>query len=262
MNYFRQLFWKAGNKKISRPAVLLNLLLVTVLWVALFWISLSRIRVRLDFSFLGEFHIRIRNGFFVTLGLSFFGMLLSLAIGILSAAGQSSSILFIRFFCSVYVKFIRGTPLIMQIYLFFYIVGTAWGVENRFLAGVLILSVFEGAYIAEIIRGSLLSLDESQLEAARSVGFTRAQTWRFVILPQMIARTLPALTGQFASIIKDSSLLSVIAVIELTQTMREISAVNFRLFECYLFLGVLYLCLTLPVSLVSERLERKFQYES
>ena len=78
----------------------------------------------------------------------------------------------------------------------------------------------------------------------------------------MIARTLPALTGQFASIIKDSSLLSVIAVIELTQSMREISAVNFRLFECYLFLGILYLCLTLPISLISERLERRFQYES
>ena len=189
-------------------------------------------------------------------------MRLSLIIGILSAAGQSSPLLFIRFFCSVYVKFIRGTPLIMQIYLFFYIVGTAWGVNNRFVAGVLILSIFEGAYIAEIIRGSLLSLDESQLEAARSVGFTRRQTWRFVILPQMIARTLPALTGQFASIIKDSSLLSIIAVIELTQAMREISAVNFRLFECYLFLGILYLCLTLPISLISERLERRFQYES
>lgn len=258
----RQLFWISGNKKISRSAVFLNLLLVTILWVALFWISLSRIQVRLDFSFLGDFHIRIRNGFIVTLGLSFFSMLLSLVIGILSAAGQSSSILFVRYFCSVYVKFIRGTPLIMQIYLFFYIVGTAWGVENRFLAGVLILSIFEGAYIAEIIRGSLLSLEQSQLDAAKAVGFTRYQTWRFVILPQLIARTLPALTGQFASIIKDSSLLSVIAVIELTQTMREISAVNFKLFECYLFLGVLYLCLTLPISLVSERLERKFQYES
>lgn len=241
---------------------LFNLLLVTALWVALFWISLRTIQIQLDFTFLGEFRFRIWSGFLATLGLSFFSLICSLFIGILSAAGQSSSVLFIRLFCSVYVKFIRGTPLIMQIYLFFYIVGTAWGVSNRFIAGILILSIFEGAYIAEIIRGSLLSLEESQLEAARAVGFSRRQTWRFVILPQMIARTLPALTGQFASIIKDSSLLSIIAVIELTQTMREISAVNFRLFECYLFLGILYLCLTLPISLVSERLERRFQYEN
>lgn len=275
MKHLKQLFWiptdsgqpaprtdLASDQKISRPAALLNLLLVTALWVALFWISLRTIQIRLDFAFLGEFRIRIWNGFLATLGLSVCSMILSLLIGILSAAGQSSPVLFIRFFCSVYVKFIRGTPLIMQIYLFFYIVGTAWGVNNRFAAGVLILSIFEGAYIAEIIRGSLLSLEESQLEAARAVGFSRRQTWRFVILPQMVARTLPALTGQFASIIKDSSLLSIIAVIELTQTMREISAVNFRLFECYLFLGVLYLCLTLPISLISERLERRFQYES
>lgn len=275
MKHLKQLFWisagsgqsasrtdLASDQKISRPAALLNLLLVTALWVALFWISLRTIQIRLDFAFLGEFRIRIWNGFLATLGLSVCSMILSLLIGILSAAGQSSPVLFIRFFCSVYVKFIRGTPLIMQIYLFFYIVGTAWGVNNRFTAGVLILSIFEGAYIAEIIRGSLLSLEESQLEAARAVGFSRRQTWRFVILPQMVARTLPALTGQFASIIKDSSLLSIIAIIELTQTMREISAVNFRLFECYLFLGVLYLCLTLPISLISERLERRFQYES
>lgn len=275
MKYLKQLFWisdnngqhapqtaRMFNKKISRPAALFNLLLVAALWVALFWFSLRTIQIRLDFTFLGEFRIRIWNGFLATLGLSLFSLIFSLLIGILSAAGQSSSVLFIRFFCSVYVKFIRGTPLIMQIYLFFYIVGTAWGVSNRFTAGVLILSIFEGAYIAEIIRGSLLSLEESQLEAARAVGFSRRQTWRFVILPQMVARTLPALTGQFASIIKDSSLLSIIAVIELTQTMREISAVNFRLFECYLFLGILYLCLTLPVSLISERLERRFQYEN
>ena len=262
MKRLKSLFWISGDQKTGRPAALLNVLLVTALWVALFWISLRTIRIRLDFTFLSQFRIRLWNGFLMTLGLSIFSLILSLFIGILSAAGQSSPILFIRFFCSVYVKFIRGTPLIMQIYLFFYIVGTAWGVNNRFLSGVLILSIFEGAYIAEIIRGSLLSLDETQLEAARAVGFTRRQTWRFVILPQMTARTLPALTGQFASIIKDSSLLSVIAVIELTQTMREISAVNFRLFECYLFLGILYLCLTLPISLVSERLERRFQYES
>ena len=150
----------------------------------------------------------------------------------------------------------------MQIYLFFYIVGTAWGIDNRFWAGVLILSIFEGAYIAEIIRGSILSFDVSQLEAAKAVGFTPRQTFTTVVLPQLIERTLPALTGQFASIIKDSSLLSMIAVIELMQTMREISATNFKLFECYIFLGVLYLCLTLPVSLASKTLERRFRYEN
>lgn len=262
MKKLRKLFWAKEKERVSPAAVLLNLLFVVLLWVLLFWISLHAIQVQLDFSFLSQFRIRVWDGFLVTLKLSLFSLILSLVIGTLSAAGQSSSLLMVRYFCNVYVKFIRGTPLIMQIYLFFYIVGTAWGVTNRFAAGVIILSVFEGAYIAEIIRGSLLSIESAQLEAARAVGFTQRQTLRYVLLPQMTARTLPALTGQFASIIKDSSLLSMIAVIELTQTMREISAVNFRMFECYLFLGVLYLCLTLPISLVSEKLERKFRYEN
>jgi polar amino acid transport system permease protein len=162
----------------------------------------------------------------------------------------------------MYVTLIRGTPLIMQIYLFFYIVSTAVGIESRFIAGILILSIFHGAYITEIIRGSLLSMDETQLEAAKAVGFTKKQIATLVILPQLAARTLPALTGQFASLIKDSSLLSVIAIIELTQTMREISALNLNLLGCFLLLGVLYLSLTLPISYISKRLEQRFFYET
>ena len=258
-----QKLWMAErNKKVSPVVAVMNFLLVCIILILVFWLSLRRIHTTFDFSFLGEFQIRIRDGFLMTVYLSLASLILSLLIGIGSATGQNSRFLPIRYLCYIYVKFIRGTPLIMQIYLFFYIVGTAWGIENRFLAGVIILSIFEGAYIAEIIRGSLLSISDSQLEAAKAVGFNGKQTVRYVILPQLVARTLPALTGQFASIIKDSSLLSMIAVIELTQTMREISATNFKLFECYLFLGGLYLCLTLPISFVSERLERRFDYEN
>ena len=254
MKLLKKLFLAPDTGRISLTGAILNTFLVMGLFIAIFWLSLGAINVHLDFSFLGQFRLRILDGFLVTIGISLASLLLSLIIGILSSAGCSSPLVFVRYFCNVYIKFIRGTPLIMQIYLFFYIVGTAWGVENRFVAGIIILSIFEGAYIAEILRGSLLSLEESQLEAARAVGFTRSQTLRFLILP--------ALTGQFASIIKDSSLLSMIAVIELTQTIREITAVNFRMFECYLFLGLLYLCLTLPISFISKRLERRFQYEN
>ncbi len=258
----KQLFVHKDQGRVNPAAAALNILLVCTAIVTIFWFSLNAIDATFDFSFLKDFGIRIRAGFLTTVFLSLFSLLLSLLLGVLSAVGQGSGILFLRYLSNIYVRFIRGTPLIMQIYLFFYIVGTAWGVNNRFIAGVIILSVFEGAYIAEIIRGSLLSIDASQLEASKAVGFTRGQTLKYVVLPQMIARTLPALTGQFASIIKDSSLLSMIAVIELTQTMREISASNFKLFECYLFLGALYLCLTLPISLVSKSLERRFNYEN
>ena len=224
--------------------------------------SLSRIDYRPDFSFLPEFKIRIWDGFWLTVAVSLASMVVSLLLGSLAAGGEMSRWLPLRYLSRAYVVFIRGTPLIMQIYLFFYLVGTAWGVENRFLAGVIILSVFQGAYISEILRGSFNSIEASQLESARAVGFSPVQTLRFVIIPQMTARTLPALAGQFASVIKDSSLLSMISVTELTQTMREISAVNLNLVECYLFLGVLYLILTLPVVLVSNLLEKRFRYEA
>ncbi len=258
MNLFRV---RAGEKPSALQAAV-GIVLAGAAVIGFFWASLSQIAYRPDFGFLADFNVRIVDGFAMTLGVSAASLVLSLAIGVLAAAGENARTLVLRYLSRGYVVFIRGTPLIMQIYLFFYLVGTAWGVENRFWAGVIILSIFEGAYIAEIIRGSYASLERTQLEAAQAVGFSSLQTLRYVVVPQMTARTLPALAGQFASIIKDSSLLSMISVVELTQTMREISAVNLKLLESYLFLGVLYLALTIPVAIASKLLERRFSYEA
>lgn len=239
----------------------LNYLLVCAAVVAFFWACVSVAGITLNFDFVVQFRQRIWDGFLLTLGISAGSLLASLAIGLPVAAGQGSRVLAVRYLCDLYVKIIRGTPLLAQIYLFYYIVGTAWGVENRVAAGVIILSVFSGAYIAEIVRGGLSSVDEGQIEAARACGFTRSQTVRYVVAPQVVTSTLPALTGQFATIVKDSSLLSVIAVIELTQTMREITATNFNLFGGYLFLAGVYLCLTLPIMFVSKYFEKRLSYE-
>ncbi|MEG0797285.1 MAG: amino acid ABC transporter permease [Acidaminococcaceae bacterium] len=257
-----QLFWAQPHKKLKPVQVFVNLGLVYLALLGLLWGTLATLNLTFDFSFVQDFQLRILDGFLLTFYLSLASLCCSLILGTLSALGQLSPFLALRYLCQTYITFIRGTPLITQIYLFFYILGTAWGLENRFWSGVIILSLFEGAYIAEIIRGSLLSLDPQQLEAAKAVGFTRKQTLRHIVLPQLLARTIPALTGQFASIIKDSSLLSMIAVIELTQTFREISATNFQLFECYFLLGLLYLALTLPIAVISKALERRFNYET
>lgn len=258
----KNLFIAKNDEPFYFGKSIFNITLVTIFIIVTFWISLAKINVSFNFFFINDFKERIFKGFLMTFYISLGSLITSLIIGIISAFCNNSKILFIRYLSLAYVKFIRGTPLIMQIYLFFYIVGTAWGIENRFIAGVLILSIFEGAYISEIIRGSFLSIELSQLEIAKAVGFNKKQTLKFVVIPQLIARTLPALAGQFSSIIKDSSLLSMIAVIELTQTIREISSTNFKLFECYIFLGILYLILTLPITYISETLERKFNYES
>jgi len=265
MSFFKHipnLFVATKDKPVPPLKGALNYLLVCIIIIVAFWIALSTLNLKFDFGFIATYNTRIIDGFILTIQLSVVSLMVSLILGVLVAFGQLSRFLPLRYLCDVYVKIIRGTPLIMQIYLFFYIIGAAIGIESRFASGVIILSVFQGAYIAEIIRGSYLSLDNMQLEAARAVGFTRRQSMRYVIFPQMIARTLPALTGQFANVIKDSSLLSIISVIEMTQTMREISATTFQLFESYLLLGVLYLCLTLPINFIGRLFEKKFNYAS
>lgn len=252
---------KSNNGEVGSVKAAANYLLVCVATIAVVWASMAAAGITLNFDFVSQYRVRLWDGFCMTVVISAASLLASLVIGLPVAFGQSSRILPLRYLCDFYVKIIRGTPLIVQVYFFYYILGTAWGIDNRVLAGIVILSVFSGAYVAEIIRGSLLSLDRTQLEAARAVGFTRAQAARYVVVPQLVARTLPALTGQAASIIKDSSLLSVIAVIELTQTIREITATNYNFFGGFLLLGALYLCLTLPIMFVSRKFEKKLSYE-
>lgn len=235
-------------------------LAAVVLVVAFFWASLAAAGVALNLDFVAQYRVRILDGLGLTVGVSAASLVVSMLVGIPVALGQNSRVLPVRALCNLYVTVIRGTPLLVQIYLFYYVVGTAWGVDNRVVAGVLILSVFAGAYIAEILRGAYASIDPEQLEAARAVGFTRWQTARHVVLPQLVALALPALAGQFANIVKDSSLLSVISVIELTQTMREISATNYNFFGCYLLLGAIYLALTLPIMALSRHLEKRLDH--
>ena len=257
-----RLFVKRENEKVKPIQVIINILLALAAIFLFFMLSLKRLDMKLDFSLLWTFRIRYIQGYRLTVLLRVVSLVLSLVIGFASALGSRSNILPVSYISKIYVQFIRGTPMIMQVYLFFYIVGTAWGVSNRFLAGVLILSIFEGAYISEIFRGGIESIDATQLEAAKAIGLEPGQTMRLVILPQIVKRTLPSLAGQFASIIKDSSLLSLVSVIELTQTSREISATNYAMFEVYMFLGLLYLTLTFPISMITKSLEKRFSYEN
>ena len=254
-------FLAEPGQQVAKPKAALNYLLVVLVVIAAFAASLSAAGITLNFDFVEQYRLRIWDGFLLTVEISLMSLVASLVIGIPVAIGRDARFLPVRYLCDFYVTIIRGTPLIAQIYLFYYIIGTAWGIQNRVVAGVIILSAFAGAYIAEIVRGGLLSLDSGQIDAARGLGMSRAQTALHVVLPQMVSRTLPALTGQFASIIKDSSLLSVIAVIELTQTMREITATNYNFFGGFLLLGLLYLVLTLPIMFTSRYFERRFDYK-
>lgn len=248
------------KKSLSVFQRLINIILLFCVLIIFMYITLRKLDLSLDFSILSEYRKQFLSGFVMTLFISVCTLILSLFIGIITAFGTNSHITFLSYLCRLYVQLIRGTPLLVQIFFFYYIIGTAWGIDNRYIAGIIILSIFEGAYISEIIRGGLNSIDTLQYEISTAIGLNNQQRFFLVLLPQLVIRIMPALAGQFASIIKDSSLLSVIAVIELTQTTQEISAINYALFENYLFLGLLYFTLTLPVFLLSQYLEKRFAY--
>jgi polar amino acid transport system permease protein len=201
------------------------------------------------------------KGWLVTVALSAVSLVTSCIIGVLFALLRGTPFLPLRYLSRIYVETI-GTPLLVQILIFYYFIGTAFHVENRYVAGVLILSVFSGAYISEVIRSGIESVGKSQLDSARAIGLTTLQTYRHVIFPQAIRQMLPPLAGQFASLIKDSSLLSIISISEFTFDAQNVSSYTYSTLESYLPLALGYLVLTLPISLWTQSLERRNRFET
>jgi polar amino acid transport system permease protein len=245
--------------KLPRSVYLFNAAILTVGVVALFYGMFSAVHYDFQWESVYAYRQKFIDGFLVTVELSAAALILSLLIGLFFAYGQNSKIILLRFFSRFYVEIIRGTPLLVQILIFFYVFASNLGIENRYIAGVVILALFSGAYVTEIIRAAIGSIERGQFEAAKSLGFTPLGTYRYIILPQAFKRMLPPLTGQFASIIKDSSLLSIISINELTMNAQEVNAYTYSTLESYIPLALLYLLLTYPISHLSTRLERRLQ---
>jgi polar amino acid transport system permease protein len=223
------------------------------------------------------------KGFFTTIRLSVWAMLLATVVGTLMGLARTSRAPFRRMLGATYVELIRNTPPLVLIFIFYFFVsdqimpllgvqafadrvegGTRTVVEllfsqpsmlPGFLSALVTLSLFEGAYITEIVRSGVQSIERGQWEASAALGFTRLEQLRYVILPQAVVRILPPLAGQFISIIKDSAIVSVISIQELTFQGMELMAATYMTFEIWITVSVLYLCLTLCCSLAVERLE-------
>jgi polar amino acid transport system permease protein len=198
----------------------------------------------------------------MTIMISCFALILSLFIGLFFAIGQQSRLLPFRIISKTYIELIRGTPLLVQILIFFYVIGNAFHVNDRYVAGILILSFFSGAYVSEVIRAGIESIGKSQLETAKSLGFNKTDTYRFIIFPQVLKRILPPLAGQFVSLVKDSSLLSIISVSEFTLNAQEVNSYTYSTLESYIPLAIGYFILTFPISMITRHLEKKFHYET
>ena len=261
MNRLAALFWAPrGGGETPTTARIAGWLAAFLLTALLFTYAFQQLEYRWGWDSVYAYRRKFVDGWLVTLAISALSLLTSLLIGLFFALAQKSRFLPLRYFSKLYIELIRGTPLLVQILVFFYVVADAFGVSNRYLVGVLTLSLFAGAYICEIIRAGIESVGESQLESARAIGLTRAQIYRHVVFPQAFRRILPPLAGQFASLIKDSSLLSIIAVSEFTLNAQEVNAFTFSTLESYLPLALGYLALTLPISLLSRRLELRYLY--
>jgi len=202
----------------------------------------------------------ILSGLWVTLKISFFAMLLTLVIGVVLALMKLSSMVFLRDIATVYITIVRGTPLLVQIFLFYFIVANIFELE-RMLAGILSLGIFFGAYMAEILRGAIVSIDKGQLEAAKSLGISNFQAMRYIILPQAFKRALPTLVGETISLVKDSSLVSVISITDLTKVGKEIVANTFSPFETWIVIALMYLAITSILSYLGHILEKKMATE-
>jgi polar amino acid transport system permease protein len=201
-------------------------------------------------------------GWLLTVVLSIVSLALSTLIGLIAALARRSSFLLIRYLSIGYIECVRGMPLLVLILVLFYVVANALNITDRFLVGVVVLSLFAGAYIAEIIRAGIESVGASQRESARAIGLTAAQTYQYVIFPQALRQALPPLAGQFASLVKDSSLLSIIGLAEFTYTAQQVNSATYSTLESYLPLAVGYLILTLPISLWTNTLGSRLRYET
>lgn len=262
LNIIQSLFLVNVDKKDSKIKKLFNIALVVLFFVGIIIYSFSKFDYPLGWGSIVDYKVKLINSYIMTIIISFFSLILSLLIGVLFAFARKSRVLFLQYISKLYVELIRGTPFLVQIYIFYFIIATAFGLDNKYVLGVIILSVFSGAYLTEIIRAGIESIDSTQLVTAKSLGFTAYQRYRFIIIPQVIKRIMPAIAGQLSSLIKDSSLLSIIAVSEITQNIMEISSINFNFIANVIYLAIGYLLLTIPISLLSRRLERKFNYEA
>ena len=254
--------------RVLKP-VLQALLQIAILLIAIVWVLDSgaqamgyqwqweRVPDYIAFYEDGEWWpAELIEGLIVTLKISAISLFFTLVIGLVTALLRLSNSKVGNAIGTTYVELIRNTPLLVQIYLLYFVFGPVIGLD-RFSTAVLALSLFQGAYTAEIFRAGLNSIPKGQFEAAKSLGLSPLFVYKDVILPQVLQRTLPPLTNEVVSLIKNSSIVSVMAIFDLTTEARNIVSETAMPFEIWFTVAAIYLALTLSLSGLSAWLEHK-----
>ena len=196
----------------------------------------------------------------VTLQITLLSVGFGLLIGLFVGMARLSVLWPLRTAARVYVDFVRGTPLLVQIFLTYFALPIVTGHRiDPFIAAITACSINSGAYVAEIVRAGIQSIDKGQMEAARSLGMTFPQAMRFVILPQALKRVVPPLGNEFIAMLKDSSLVSVIGFEELTRRGQLIIARTYGSFEIWMTVAVIYMIMTFTISRLVDWAERRFR---
>ena len=208
--------------------------------------------------------IYLFKGAMVSLSMAGLSLFIGLIFGILGASAKISKNRLLRILGNIYVEVIRGTPMLIQIMLIFNVVpiivtqitGEVFRM-NYFLIGVVAMSINSGAYTTELIRSGINGIDKGQWEACETLGLSRWQTMRLVILPQAFKRIVPPLISEFITLIKDSSLVSIIGLVELLNSAKVLGNQYYEFMSPYCLAGVYYLVMTLTISYIAKKIERK-----
>ncbi|MGD9056316.1 MAG: amino acid ABC transporter permease [Desulfobacterales bacterium] len=201
------------------------------------------------------------QGLQITIRITAISLLLAFVFGLTSALMRLSHSFLARSIARAYLEMIRNTPLLVQLFFIYFVLGPVLDISG-FTSAVLALSLFEGAYASEIFRAGIVSIQRGQWEAAFSIGLNTYQAYRFVILPQALRQILPPLTSQAISLIKDSALVSTIAIYDLTMRGQTIIAETFLVFEIWFTVAAIYLSITLLLSATVSYMEKRLKIEA
>ena len=211
-----------------------------------------------EFSWIAEYYPRFIDGGLITLKLMIFTAAASFVIGLIAGQMRMTTSLFIRIPAAAYIDFFRTTPLLVQVIFFFFFLPLFFGIRtDAFTAGIIALSLNYGAFFAEIFRAGVGSLDRGQSEAALAIGMTPLQSLRRMIYPQAIRRMMPPIGSMFVSLLKDTSLLTILGVSELMNTAQNVGSLTFRNIEVLFFVAMIYFVLTYPIALFASWLHKQ-----
>jgi len=202
------------------------------------------------------------KGVFLTVEISFFAILIGLCIGILAAVARTSRLRILQLLGSIYVEVFRNTPLLIQIFIIFFGLPGLGIKLSPYVSGLTALVLYVGAYNTEVIRAGLEAVPRGQVEAAKSLGLKGVQTFLYVILPQTFRISLPALGNNWVALVKNSSLVSVIGMVELTWVASDLNALTFRSFELFGAATLFYLILILILTHIQNFVEKRFSYKT